>query len=73
LAKLARFGVSLEETLLRQFDSLISKNKYGSRSEALRDLIRGELVKKQWQENDDIAGAITLVYDHHQRELVHKL
>ncbi len=73
MGKLTRFGVSLEAGLLDKFDRLIKERKYTCRSEALRDLIREELVQKQWQMGAEIAGAITLIYDHHQRELVDKL
>ena len=72
-SKLVRFGVSLEEELLMQFDRLIKHRKYTNRSEALRDMIREELVKKEWTENKEVTGAITLVYDHHTRELVTKV
>lgn len=70
---LIRFGVSLEKDLLKQFDSLISQQKYTCRSEAIRDLIREDLVRKQFRTNKKIAGAITLVYDHHKRSLVNQL
>lgn len=73
MAKLVRFGVSLENDLLMKFDSLVNERNYSCRSEALRDLIRQELVQKQWQDNRAVAGAITLIYDHHKRELVNKL
>lgn len=73
MPKLVRFGVSLEEDLLAQFDRLIKQRKYTNRSEAIRDLIRDELVKKEWTENKEVTGAITLVYDHHTRELVTKV
>jgi CopG family nickel-responsive transcriptional regulator len=73
MSNLVRFGVSLEEDLLIKFDRLIKQRKYTNRSEALRDLIRDELVKKEWTENKEVTGAITLVYDHHTRELVTKV
>jgi len=73
VSKLVRFGVSLEEELLMQFDRLIKQRKYTNRSEALRDMIREELVQKEWTENKEVTGAITLVYDHHTRELVTKV
>jgi CopG family nickel-responsive transcriptional regulator len=73
MSKLVRFGVSLEEDLLIKFDNHIKKHKYTNRSEALRDMIREELVKKEWTENKEVTGAITLVYDHHTRELVTKV
>ncbi len=73
MSKLVRFGISLEEDLLVKFDRLIRQRKYTNRSEAFRDLIREELVKKEWLENKEVTGAITLVYDHHARELVTKV
>jgi len=73
MAKLVRFGISLEEDLLQKFDLLLKEKNYTCRSEALRDLIRQELVQKQWQSGKEIAGAVTLIYDHHKRELVNKL
>lgn len=73
MAHLVRFGVSLEKDLLGHFDSHLKQKKYTNRSEAIRDLIREDLVKQQWQEGKEIAGTVTLIYDHHKRELVNKL
>ena len=73
MSELFRFGISLPKDLLEKFDKLISQKSYSNRSEAFRDLIRQELIKKEWQEGDNIAGAITLIYNHHKRELVNKL
>jgi len=72
MSDLFRFGVSLEKGLLDKFDRLIREKNYSNRSEAFRDLIRQELVKKQWQEGKEIAGAITLIYNHHKREILNK-
>ena len=73
-SSLLRFGVSIEEPLLKRFDSFISSNNYKNRSEALRDLIRIALVEQEWENADEeVAGAIVLVYNHHKRELVDKL
>ena len=73
MTTLIRFGVSLEQALLEKFDALIGEKKYTSRSEAIRDLIRESLVKKEWESNREVTGAITLVFDHHKRELVNNL
>ena len=73
MSELVRFGVSLEKTLLDRFDKLIGEQQYTNRSEALRDLIRRELVQRQWREGSDVAGAITLVYDHHKRDVISKV
>jgi len=73
MANLVRFGVSLEKELLANFDKRIKSRKYTNRSEAIRDLIREDLVKEEWQKGAEVSGTITLIYDHHKRELVNKL
>ncbi len=73
MSDLVRFGVSLDRNLLERFDRLLRERNYDNRSEAFRDLIRQELVRKEWEEDDDVAGAITLVYDHHRRDLMGKI
>lgn len=73
MSELIRFGVSLDKTLLEKFDRLIRSRKYTNRSEAFRDLIREELIKKEWAEDREVAGAVTFVYDHHKRDLLNKL
>jgi len=73
MPKVFRFGISLEKGLLDNFDRLIREKNYTNRSEAFRDLIREDLVKAEWKKNKEIVGAITLIYNHHKRELVNKL
>ena len=73
MAELYRFGVSLDKTLLDKFDRYIKERNYSNRSEAFRDLIRQELVKKEWREGEDVAGAVTLIYDHHKKDLLNKI
>ncbi len=73
MSELVRFGVSLSKELLEKFDKLIKDKNYTNRSEAFRDLIRQEFIKKEWQEGEDIAGAITLIYDYHRKDLLNKI
>ncbi|MCL5071665.1 MAG: nickel-responsive transcriptional regulator NikR [Actinobacteria bacterium] len=74
MEEIKRFGVSIENSLLEKFDSYIKANNYKNRSEALRDLIRKEFVRDEWTKADEnIAGAIVMVYDHHRHEVVDKL
>jgi CopG family nickel-responsive transcriptional regulator len=73
MSDIIRFGVSLEKELLEKFDKLSKEKQYPNRSEAIRDLIREELVKREWVEGKEVAGAITLVFDHHKRELMNTL
>jgi CopG family nickel-responsive transcriptional regulator len=71
--QLIRFGVSLPGDLIRRFDRLIRRKKYPNRSEAIRDLIRRELVEEEIVNDAEIVGVLTLLYDHHQRELQDRL
>jgi len=73
MSELFRFGISLDKRLLDKFDRLIREKRYTNRSEAFRDLIRQELVKKEWEEGKEVAGAIAIVYNHHQRDLLNKI
>lgn len=73
MSYLTRFGISLDKELLNNFDKLIKDKGYSNRSEALRDLIREELVSREWLTGGDVAGTITLVYDHHTRDLLSKI
>ena len=74
MSDLARIGVAIDSALLAQFDELINGRGYTNRSEAFRDLIRDELVRKSWESADtEVVGTVTLVYDHHVRMLSEKL
>lgn len=70
---LSRFGVSLDGNLLERFDSYIAREGYTCRSKAIADLIRKEFVTDDFAKGGPVAGAVTMVYDHHRREVVNKL
>ncbi|MGX9727336.1 MAG: nickel-responsive transcriptional regulator NikR [Candidatus Electronema sp. VV] len=70
---LKRFSVSLEEELLAQFDDYITRHGYSNRSEAVRDLIRGKLIGEEWEQDSEVVGVVTLVYDHHQAKLQERI
>jgi CopG family nickel-responsive transcriptional regulator len=73
MSHVARFGVSLDTQLLGEFDRLIARKGYNNRSEALRDVIRDNLVGQEWNDNKETVGTVTFVYDHHVRDLTHRL
>jgi CopG family nickel-responsive transcriptional regulator len=73
MSNLVRFGVSIDKSLLEKFDELIRNRSYTNRSEAFRDMIRRELVESEWEFTDEIAGALTIIYNHHKRELLNKI
>lgn len=70
---IVRFGVSLEEELLEALDKYVDDNLFKNRSQAIRYLINKSLVAEKWDKDAVVAGSITLVFDHHRRELVNKL
>ena len=74
MADLTRVSISLESALLDAFDRTITAQGYATRSEAIRDLIRDRLVRARAQEAEgDQVAVVTLVYDHHARELAARL
>ena len=74
MGNIIRFGVSLDSKLLERFDALCAKRGYETRSEAIRDLLRNTLVEQEWESSGkDVAAALTLVYDHHTKDLTRKV
>ncbi len=75
MSEITRFGVSIEQDLLENYDRLIGERGYATRSEALRDLIRDALVgqKIESQKHTQVLGSLTLVYDHHASNLVQEM
>lgn len=71
---ITRFGVSIDDQLIKKFDDLIERKGYANRSEAIRDMIRHTLVEQEWEAGEqETVGTITIVYNHHTRELEHAL
>ena len=68
-----RFGVSFEKEVLEELDEYVQENKFANRSQALRQLVKRHVVEKKWLCDNQVAGAVTLVYDHHKRELFNHL
>ncbi|MCK9461731.1 MAG: nickel-responsive transcriptional regulator NikR [Proteobacteria bacterium] len=73
MGKLTRFSVSIESELLERFLRISDERGWENRSEAVRHLMREALVREEWSGSDEIVGTITLVYDHHKRELTERL
>jgi len=70
---LKRFSISLDEQLLEQFDGYIRPRGYSNRSEAVRDLIRKVLVNEEWEQDSEVVGVVSIVYNHHQPQLQEKI
>ena len=70
--KIQRFGVSLEKDLLKELDVVAKRRNFPNRSQLLRFLIRKDLIEDAWQGNEEVSGAVVLIYDHHRRDLINK-
>jgi CopG family nickel-responsive transcriptional regulator len=66
---LKRFGVSLEDELLEQLDTLVKEDGYANRSQAIRFLIEKNLAEKKWQCNHIVAGTIFIIYDQQRTDI----
>jgi CopG family nickel-responsive transcriptional regulator len=74
MSRIERIGVSLETGLLEDFDALIERKGFASRSDAIREMIRQSLSEGQIESPSSVAvAAIFLVYDHHTSGLTKKL
>lgn len=68
--KLCRFSISMETSLVEQLDGMVADKGFANRSQAVSDMVRTHLVEHRGRtQNHDIAGTITLVYDHHRRNI----
>ena len=72
--KITRFGVSIEPDLLNKFDKIIKKKSYTNRSEAIRDLIRKNIIVEGSSDpSAEGLGTLTMIYDHHAGPLTNRL
>lgn len=66
-----RFSVSLPADLAQALDRMTREKGYSNRSLAIADMIRANLVEHSQNRADaEIAGSITLIYDHHRHHLL---
>ncbi|MDE7169673.1 MAG: nickel-responsive transcriptional regulator NikR, partial [Mucispirillum sp.] len=73
MAELTRFGVSLDRELLERFDTFIKNRSYETRSKAISDLIKESMDADIIDSSGLLAGAVTFLYSHHNKDLVSKL
>jgi len=67
---LRRFSISMSADLVCQLDGMVKSKGYANRSQAVADMVRDRLVEQRGQTGSrEIAGTITLVYDHHKRNV----
>ncbi len=70
---LKRFGVSLETELSEELDKLVERKHFPNRSQAIRFLIKKNIVEEKWEMDEEVAGAIVILYDHNLKELHEKV
>ncbi len=73
MSELTRFGVSLEKDLLKKFDAQIKQQSYETRSKAISDLIKEHVEADIINAEGMLAGAVSFLYSHHNKDLVSKL
>lgn len=73
MSDLVRLSLSIEKPLFDRLEKLVRQRGYENRSEFVRDMIRERLVEGEWEKDREVLGTITLVYDHHRRQLTERL
>lgn len=74
MSDLVRFSVSLEKSLLEEFDRHCESGRFATRSEGIRQLLREQFTLNAWDSDaTDVAASLTLVYDHHKTRLTDQL
>ena len=68
----SRFGVSLDEELLKALDDYVNDNAFANRSQAIRYLIEKNMVEEKWKCDNIVAGAVVLVFNHAKKEILKK-
>lgn len=66
---LKRFGVSLKEEVLNELDQLVERDNFPNRSRAIGYLVKKSIVEQKWNSDEEVAGAVVVVYDHSKLEL----
>ena len=60
----SRISISLPGALLGDLDRLVERRGYGSRSQAVADIVNAQIVESRQQLGDDVmVGTLTLHYD----------
>ena len=68
----SRFGVSLDEELLKALDEYVLDNSFANRSQAIRHLIEKNMVEEKWRCDNIVAGAIVLVFNNKKKDILKK-
>ena len=67
---LARFGVTVPEDILEEFDLRLRRAGRVNRSDVIRQLMRRYITEELWRdESGQVYGSVTLMYDHHSSNI----
>ena len=66
---LKRFGVSLDEDILKSLDQYVIDNGFSNRSQAIRFLVEKNIAEQKWQCNHTVAGTIIIMYDQSRKDI----
>lgn len=64
MSKTIRFGVAMPADLVERFDA--ETKNFRNRSDALRRLVQEFLAEREFAEDQEVMGTVTLIYDHHR-------
>jgi CopG family nickel-responsive transcriptional regulator len=75
MSKVTRIGVTFPPELLKDFDEIINKMGYESRSKAIQDAVTLYVSERNWikEENTIQTGVILMVYNHDVKGLESEL
>ena len=75
MANITRVGVTFPPALLEDFDEIISRMGYESRSKAIQDAVTLFVSERKWiqEEENNQTGILLMVYDHEVRGLENEL
>ena len=69
---LIRFGVGIEEDILKALDNFVIENSLPNRSQAIRHLVEKNIAEQKWLCNHIVAGAVVMLYNHHKGDVTTK-
>lgn len=73
MPELERVSIAIDKPLLARLEKIMRAGGYTNRSEFIRDIVRDQIVERDWQEDREALATVTLLYKHDQRGLCDKL
>ncbi|MEO0232643.1 MAG: nickel-responsive transcriptional regulator NikR [candidate division WOR-3 bacterium] len=69
-----RFGVSIDDSILKEINIFLKKGGYRSRSHLIEELLTGWIRERKWEKGKgEVYGILIMVYEHEKREISKKL